>query len=85
MGTIDYIYNIYIQLISTNDNFDYLETTLLDSTTFKSRLLLLLLLLLIELFMLRTRVRSPAENAAKSMAFEPLMIDVEAAFCNLHL
>ena len=51
-------------------------TMLLESTALMFRLLLLLLLLLMLLFTLSTSVRIPAENAAKSMALDPLMMEV---------
>ena len=51
-------------------------TMLLESTAFMLRLLLLLLLLFMLLFTFRTSVRIPAENAAKSTALDPLMIEV---------
>jgi hypothetical protein len=44
-------------------------TMLLESTALIFKLLLLLLLLLTLLFTFRTRVRTPAANAAKSKAF----------------
>jgi len=57
-----------------------LATMLLESTAFKFKLLLLLLLLLMLLLMLITKVMMPMEKEAKSTAFEPLIIEVEAAF-----
>ena len=56
-----------------------LATILLESTALIFRLLLLLLLLLMLLLTLRTRVRTPAANAAKSTALPPDMMDVEEA------
>jgi len=57
-----------------------LATMLLESTAFRFKLLLLLLLLLMLLLMLITKVMMPIAKEAKSTAFEPLMIEVEAAF-----
>ena len=51
-------------------------TMLLESTALMLRLLLLLLLLLMLLFTLSTSVRIPAEKAAKSIALDPLMMEV---------